>query len=91
MKGSAKNDANGASRTSVITMGSKENPFPIYLTLKNITEALNPNYWNALPESGVTYENLFIAQKMSNIQRALEDYADYKGVHILGGIAMSDN
>lgn len=64
-----------------------KNPFPIYLSLRNISEALRPEYWTkVLPQGGATYESLGISQKKANLERALADYADYEGVDELRGI-----
>jgi len=48
---------------------------------------LVPEYWTDLPD-GVTYDGLGIARKKQNLERALEDYADYEGVDALRGTCM---
>lgn len=80
-------NANGNNYTKYTTkfsgfiIGTKKNPFPIYLSLWNISEALRPEYWTTL----ATYESLGIDQKKRNLERALADYADYEGVDTLTG------
>ena len=82
------NSSNLGSYLTSITVGTAKVPYPIYLTLKDISEVLKPEYWTpaSLAEEGVSYESLGIAQKRRNLMRALADYADYENVSELTGI-----
>ena len=83
---SRNNHSKFSSQISAFNIGTRKNPFPIHLRLWNISEVLRPEYWTTLPEAGVTHESLGISQKKKNLERALADYADYKGVDELKGI-----
>jgi hypothetical protein len=75
-----------SSLVNSFNIGTKNNPFPIYLNLLNISEVLKPEYWSTLPEERVTYRSLGISQKKRHLERALADYADYEGVDELKGM-----
>lgn len=76
-------------RTKLISAGSRAVPLPISLVLRNISEALDPEYWTNSLQDGVTYRSLGIACKQENLVKALEDYPDFEGAKELTGIAAS--
>lgn len=82
IKTSGRNSSSYGSQVIAFTIGTMKKPYPIYLTLNNISELLRPEYWS----SWRNYKKLGIAQKMRNLQRAFEGYADYEGVHELKGV-----
>ena len=88
MKGNGNNAIKSHLKNETVNIGTVNNPFPIYLDLWNVSEALRPEYWTKLPEAGVTYESLGISQKKKNLEGALADYADYERVHKLKGICL---
>lgn len=82
---SNKNSSSFGRKLTTIVTGTREKPYPIKLTLRNISEALRPEFWNVLSDNGTTYSSLGIAQKYINLERALADYADYEGVDEIKG------
>lgn len=79
------------SRGKNISIGSEDIPMPISLVFRNISEALNLEYWTVSlqNQNGVTYKSLGIARKQLNLVRALEDYPDYEGAKELKGSNMT--
>lgn len=80
-----KKSSSYGTKVTSFTIGSTTKPYPISLTLRNISETLNPEYWTSLPEEGVSFDTLGIEQKKENLERALADYADYENVGEIKG------
>ena len=47
---------------------------PIHMTIRPITDALDPRLWTALPDGNETYNSLGIGTKLDNLIIALAEY-----------------
>ena len=63
---------------STLNIGTKKNPYPIFLSLQSISNTLTPEYWPAEWKDS-------IAEKGKNLEKALKGYADSEGIDKLWG------
>lgn len=80
MKVDKNSDTKLSSQVTQFNIGSKDNPYPIYITLMDISDTLKQQYW-----SRNVYRRYRVIRKKANLQKALEDYADFEGVKELKG------
>ena len=80
MKVDEDSDSTLSTQVTTFNIGSRENPYPIYIDLMDIGDTLKQQYW-----TNKMYKRYRIVQKKSYLMRALEDYADFEGVKELKG------
>ena len=69
-----------------IKPGDTTPPIPIRVTIRSITDALDPRLWGTLPEDGVTYASLRIAEKLLNLEMALRVYPSVRNAPSASGM-----